>query len=72
MENKDELLDNHNWKKTNKRYLFELQKFLDLLDNIKDDKLKMEIVYQFVQYDKTVTELAEDMIYDGKKNLETK
>ena len=72
MENKDELLDNHNWKKTNKRYLFELQKFLDLLDKIKDDKLKIEIVYQFVQYDKTVTELAEDMIYDGKKNLETK
>ena len=28
------------WKTNNKQYLFELQKFLDLADNIKDEKLR--------------------------------
>ena len=52
----------HSWKIKNKRYLFELQKFLDLIDNIADEKLKKEILYQFTRYDKTITEMAEEMI----------
>ena len=30
----------HIWKTTNEKYLFELQKFLDLLDNVKEEKLR--------------------------------
>lgn len=52
----------HDWKNKNKRYLFEIQKFLDLTDNIADEKLKKEILYQFTRYDKTITEMAEEMI----------
>ena len=32
----------HIWKTTNEKYLFELQKFLDLLDNVKEEKLRKE------------------------------
>ena len=52
----------YDWKNKNKRYLFELQKFLDLIDNIADERLKKEILYQFTRYDKTITEMAEEMI----------
>ena len=57
-----DLQNKHIWKNKNKRYLFELQKFLDLIDNIVDEKLKKEILYQFTKYDKVITELAEEMI----------
>lgn len=62
MENKNELLTNHNWKSTNKRYLFEVQKFLDLLDNISDETLRKQIIYQFTVYDKLITDLAESLL----------
>ena len=62
MEEKKQLLNNHNWKNTNKRYLFELQKFLDLLDNIDDEILQKEIIYQFTVYDTLVTQLAEELL----------
>lgn len=62
MEKNKNQQNEHNWKIKNKRYLFELQKFLDLTDNIADEKLKKEILYQFTRYDKTITEIAEKMI----------
>jgi len=62
MENKKELLSEHSWKNKNKRYLFEVQKFLDLVDNVKDETLKREIIYQFAKYDKIITQLAEEMV----------
>ena len=34
------------WKEENKRYLLEMQKFLDRVDNIEDEKLKESIIYQ--------------------------
>lgn len=34
------------------KYLKELQKFLDLADNIKDEKLKKNIVYQMLKLEK--------------------
>ena len=62
MEKNNNQQNEHNWKFKNKRYLFELQKFLDLIDNIADEKLKKEILYQLTRYDKTITEIAEEMI----------
>ena len=48
------------WKTNNKQYLFELQKFLDLADNIKDEKLRKNIISQMLKCDKCLTKIAED------------
>ena len=50
------------WKNKNKKYLYEKQKLLDLIDNIKDEKLKKEIIYQYLNYDRLITKLAEKYI----------
>lgn len=60
-ENKKYLQQN-SWKKTNEKYLFELQKFLDLLDNINQEELKKKILYQFMQYDKTIEDIIAEMM----------
>ena len=39
------------WKEENKRYLLEMQKFLDRVDNIEDEKLKESIIYQMLRCD---------------------
>ena len=49
------------WKNENKQYLYELQKFLDLTDNIEDEKLRKQIVSQMLKCDKCVTNLAEEI-----------
>lgn len=67
MEKSKNQQNEHNWKNKNKRYLFEIQKFLDLIDNIVDEKLKKEILYQFTKYDKTITEIAEKMMKNTDK-----
>ena len=36
------------WKNENEQYLYELQKFLDLTDNIEDEKLRKQIVSQII------------------------
>ncbi len=60
-------MNDHKWKNENKRYLFELQKFLDLVDNISNEVLKKEITYQFLKVDNVLTELAEEFIgIEGK------
>ena len=52
----------HIWKTTNEKYLYELQKFLDLLDNVKEEKLRKELIYQLNRFDKVITEIAEQHI----------
>ena len=47
---------------SNEKYLFELQKFLDLLDNVKEEKLRKELIYQLNRFDKVITEIAEQHI----------
>ena len=47
-----------NWKVKNKRYLKELQKMLDIIDNVKDEELKNRILLQFVKCEDLLTELA--------------
>ena len=58
----EEAMKQHIWKTTNKRYLFELQKFLDLIDNVIDEKLQKELIYQLNKFDKVLTEIAEQQI----------
>lgn len=61
---KEEILNNirtNKWKNKNKKYLFEVQKFLDLCDNIKDEELKKTIKYQMLKCDKTLTCLSENI-----------
>ena len=45
--------------KIKKKYLYELQKFLDLLDNIQDEKMKKIIIYQMIEYKKSLINLIE-------------
>ena len=39
-------------KNDNKKYLKELQKFYDLADNIEDEVLKKDIIYQMLKLEK--------------------
>ena len=62
------------WKEENKRYLLEMLKFLDRVDNIEDEKLKESIIYQMLRCDKILTEISEEMFkkcsIQGKEKLE--
>ena len=62
MEKKSQTQENHDWKNKNEKYLFEIQKLIDLIENIENEKLKKEILYQLIKYDKLITELAEERI----------
>ena len=53
------ILEENKWKNKNSQYLFELQKFLDLADNIEDESLRKLIISQMLKCDKCVTNIAE-------------
>lgn len=55
------------WKEKNKKYLNAIQIFLDKADNIKDEKLKQEVIGQMLRCDKILTELAVEEIDKNKK-----
>lgn len=59
------------WKNKNKQYLFEIQKLMDIIDNVKDENLKKDIISQTLKCDKCITELAEkamrEIIQNNKK-----
>lgn len=55
------ILEKTNWKNKNSKYLFELQKFLDLADNIEDENLRKLIISQMLKCDKCLTNIAEEM-----------
>lgn len=54
------------WKEENKKYLNEVQKFLDKAENIKEEKLREEIIGQMLKCDKILTELAIQEINKNK------
>ena len=54
-------VENENWKATSPKYLKELQTFLDKADNIQNEELKKEIIFQMLKCDKELTILAEEM-----------
>lgn len=67
---KKEIFEKSKWKNKNKKYLFELQKFLDLADNIEDEKLKKIIIYQMLKCDKCVTNIAEEIFGNMMNGVE--
>ena len=67
-------IENENWKATSPKYLKELQTFLDKAENIQNEDLRKEIIFQMLKCDKELTELAEEMFskyyLKGKEKLE--
>ena len=55
------ILEKSIWKNKDKKYLFELQKFLDLVDNIEDENLRQRITNQMLNCDRHITNLAEEI-----------
>ena len=58
---------NKKWKEKNKIYLKELQSFFDQADNIQDEMLKRNIIFQMLRCDSVLTELAENRFVDYYK-----
>lgn len=56
------------WKNEDEIYLFELQKFFDIVENIEDEELQKEIIAQMLKCDKRITQLAENIFQDLKEN----
>ena len=54
-------VEDENWKASSPKYLKELQTFLDKADNIQNEELKKEIIFQMLKCDKELTILAEEM-----------
>lgn len=48
-----------NWKKNAKKYLIEMERFLDLADNIEQEDLKTRIIGQMLRTDDELTKEAE-------------
>lgn len=64
------LIEKSRWKNEDKQYLFELQKFLDLADNIEDENLRKLIISQMLRCDRHVTYIAENIFKELiKKSL---
>lgn len=55
-----EIVDKNKWKNQNSNYLYELQKFLDLADNIENEELRKLIINQMIRCDRCLTNIAEE------------
>lgn len=53
-----------NWKKNAKKYLIEMERFLDLADNIEQEDLKTRIIGQMLRTDDELTKEAEKIFED--------
>ena len=60
MDNTPDKFYSRQWKETNEKYLYELQKFLDIAENIADEKLKLDVIYQMLKCDEVLTKIAEE------------
>ena len=47
-------------KQNSKTYLFEMQKFIDLVNNIEDEDLKNKIIFQMLKLEKEIILLFEE------------
>ena len=54
-------IENENWKANSQKYLKELQTFLDKAENIQNEELRKEIIFQMLKCDNELTILAEEM-----------
>lgn len=50
---------NEEWKKNNKKYLNEIQKFLDKAENIENEELRRDIIIQMLKCDEELTKATE-------------
>ena len=50
---------NEEWKKNNKKYLNEIQKFLDKAENIENEELRRDIIIQMLKCDEELTKASE-------------
>lgn len=62
--NENKLFENIKIK--DKKYLEELQRFLDLADNISNEDLKKRMIYQMLKCDKVLTEIFEKNMKNNK------
>lgn len=67
MENTTDKFYLKHWKETNEKYLYELQKFLDIADNITDEKLKLDVIYQMLKCDEVLTKMLEENFINKNK-----
>lgn len=65
-----ENIENRNWKANGQKYLRELQAFLDKAENIENEELKKEIIFQMLKCDNELTALAEEMFEKYKNDRE--
>jgi len=63
-------LKNKDWKEKNKGYLRQLQKFLDVADNIEREDLKQSVIAEMLKCDMILTQLAQKQIELAAKNVE--
>ena len=54
-------IENENWKANSQKYLKELQTFLDKAENIQNEELRKEIIFQMLKCDNELTILAEKL-----------
>lgn len=57
---KVEKFKKENWKANSQKYLQELQAFLDKAENIQDEEIKKEVIFQMLKCDNELTILAEE------------
>ena len=66
-------LKNENWKANSQKYLKELQAFLDKAENIENEELRKELIFQMLKCDNELTLLAEELFekykFDKEKSL---
>lgn len=55
----DKITDVRKCKIENKLYLRELEKFLDMVENVENDGLRMDLIYQMLKCDEILTKIAE-------------
>ena len=56
------------WKNEDEIYVFELQKFFDVVENVEDEELRKVIIAQMLKCDKRVTQLAENIFQELEKH----
>lgn len=67
-----ENLEKRNWKANGQKYLKELQAFLDKAENIENEEIRKEIIFQMLKCDNELTLLAEEMFNKYKKEKSLK
>ena len=65
-------LEKRNWNANGQKYLKELQAFLDKAENIENEEIRKEIIFQRLKCDNELTLLAEEIFNKYKKEKSLK